>query len=333
LENIALMNSGIGEGQALLSVRGLKKYFPIRKGFWGRRAGDVKAVDEVSFDIHSGKTLGLVGESGCGKTTAGRAILRLIEPDAGVIRFRDEEVTTLQGESLQRIRRKMQIVFQDPYSSLNPRITIGGMLAEILRFHRIVPREQVPRRVLELLDTVGLSHEYAARYPHEFSGGQRQRIGIVRALAVEPEFIVLDEPVSALDVSIQAQILNLLKDLQLRFHLSYLFISHAISVVEHIADEVAVMYLGRIVEQGPADRVINDPLHPYTRALISAAPRPDPDYDAPRQILAGDVPSPASPPSGCHFHPRCPVAKPECSALPYFLKPLGDGRRVACLLY
>jgi len=322
-----------GNSDLLLEVSGLRKHFPIRTGFFQRLTGAVRAVDDVSLAVASGKTLGLVGESGCGKTTAGRSILRLIEPDAGKILFRGTDVMKLSGEDLRVIRRKMQIVFQDPYSSLNPRITVGGMLAEILRFHNLASGKRVKERVDELLDIVGLSRQYASRYPHEFSGGQRQRIGIVRALAVEPEFIVLDEPVSALDVSIQAQILNLLKDLQAKFNLSYLFISHALSVVEHIADEIAVMYLGRIVEYGKTDQIISNPLHPYTKALLAAVPRPDPDRAVIGEPLAGDVPSPAAPPTGCHFHPRCPVARPECSEWKYQLQPQSDGRKVACLLY
>jgi len=318
---------------ALLEVTALRKFFPIRRGFFQRLAGSVRAVDDVSLSIASGRTLGLVGESGCGKTTAGRAILRLIEPDSGEILFHGVDVAKMGGEDLRVVRRKMQIVFQDPYSSLNPRITIGGMLSEILRFHRLATGREVRGRVDELLDIVGLSPQYASRYPHEFSGGQRQRIGIVRALAVQPEFIVLDEPVSALDVSIQAQILNLLKDLQSKFNLSYLFISHALSVVEHIADEIAVMYLGRIVEYGKADQIISNPLHPYTQALLAAVPRPDPDRAIPSEPLAGDVPSPAAPPSGCHFHPRCSAARPECSSWKYDLKLNSDGRKVACLIY
>ncbi len=317
----------------ILTVEGLRKYFPIRKGTFGKTSGWVKAVDGVSFAVPRGKTVGLVGESGCGKTTTGRAILRLIEPTSGVVNFDGTDVTKLDRNDMRIFRRRMQIVFQDPYSSLNPRITVGGMLTEILRFHNLAEGSALSLRVDELLDIVGLSQQYAARYPHEFSGGQRQRIGIVRALAVEPEFIVLDEPVSALDVSVQAQILNLLKDLQKKYHLSYLFISHALSAVEHLSDQIAVMYLGRIVEVGPADDIINNPLHPYTKALVSAAPRPDPENRVDREPLGGDVPSPANPPSGCHFHPRCPVAKPECSSWNFGLKNLGSDRKVACLLF
>lgn len=317
----------------LLEVKNLVKSFHIKKGFRASHSGVVRAVDNVTFNVMPGKTLGLVGESGCGKTTAGRAILRLIEPNSGEVLYKGVDILKLSSRELRDYRRKLQIVFQDPYSSLNPRITIGSMLREILLFHKIVSRNNVEEKILELLAIVGMSAEYANRYPHEFSGGQRQRIGIVRALAVEPEFMVLDEPVSALDVSIQAQILNLLKDLQQRFHLSYLFISHALSVIEHISDETAVMYLGRIVELGPTSKIVADPLHPYTKALLAAAPRPDPDQRRVLEPLPGDVPNPASPPSGCHFHPRCAVAKQECAMWDYQLKDIADDRKVACIRY
>ncbi len=317
----------------LLKVEGLKKYFPIRAGLFGKTIGQVKAVDNVSLSLDSGKTLGLVGESGCGKTTTGRSIIRLIEPSDGTVTFKSQDVRSLEGTALRTLRRNMQIVFQDPYSSLNPRITIGGMLSEIIRFHRIVDRKSIRDRVNEILENVGLSPEYAGRYPHEFSGGQRQRIGIARALSVEPEFIVLDEPVSALDVSIQAQILNLLMDLQGKFNLAYLFVAHDLSVVEHVADEVAVMYLGRVVEIGTKEDVIENPLHPYTQALLEAVPMPDPDKRRERELLIGDVPSPANPPPGCHFHPRCPRAKPACSEWSFDLKDVGNGRKVACILF
>lgn len=316
----------------LLKVEDLKKYFPIHRGMFGKQSGYVKAVDNVSFTVDAGKTLGLVGESGCGKTTTGRSIIRLIEPTSGSIIFSGQEVRNLRGDALRKIRRQMQIVFQDPYSSLNPRITIGGMLSEILRFHRIVPRELVRDRVEEILSDVGLSSDFAGRYPHEFSGGQRQRIGIARALSVEPDFIVLDEPVSALDVSIQAQILNLLKELQNKLHLAYLFVAHDLSVVEHIAHNIAVMYLGRVVEVGTREDVIDNPLHPYTQALIEAVPLPDPAMRRDRELLTGDVPSPANPPPGCHFHPRCPKAKPICSEWTFDLKNVGK-RKVACVLF
>jgi len=314
-------------------VEGLKKYFPIRAGLLGKIIGQVKAVDNVFLSLDSGKTLGLVGESGCGKTTTGRSIIRLIEPSDGKITFMGQDVRSLEGTALRALRRNMQIVFQDPYSSLNPRITIGGMLGEIIRFHRIVDRKSIRDKVSEILENVGLSPEYAGRYPHEFSGGQRQRIGIARALSVEPEFIVLDEPVSALDVSIQAQILNLLMDLQDKFNLAYLFVAHDLSVVEHVADEVAVMYLGRVVEIGTKEDVIENPLHPYTQALLESVPMPDPDKRRDRELLSGDVPSPANPPSGCHFHPRCPRVKPACSEWIFDLKDVGNGRKVACILF
>ncbi|MFH0764983.1 MAG: oligopeptide/dipeptide ABC transporter ATP-binding protein [Calditrichota bacterium] len=318
---------------ALLQVEGLQKYFPLRQGFFSRIRGWVRAVDGVTLEVQRGRTLGLVGESGCGKTTAGRTIIRLWEPSAGQITFDGLNVRSLKGEEFRALRRRMQIVFQDPYSSLNPRITVGGMLTEIIKFHKLVPPRQIRDRVGQILDSVGLSPVYAGRYPHEFSGGQRQRIGIARALSVDPEFIVLDEPVSALDVSIQAQILNLLKDLQDKLNLTYLFISHDLSVVEHISDDIAVMYLGRVVEIGPAAQIVNDPRHPYSRALLAAVPRPDPDQRRDFKPLLGDVPSPANPPSGCHFHPRCPAARPECAAWAYKLLPIEDNRRVACILF
>ncbi len=317
----------------LLEVKKLKKYFPIRKGLLGKVSNYVRAVDDVSFSIASGKTLGLVGESGCGKTTTGRSIIRLIEPSGGEVLFKGVNAIDLKGEGLREFRRNAQIVFQDPYSSLNPRMTIGGMIGEILRFHKIVPRNQIIDKTADILQKVGLSPKYINRYPHEFSGGQRQRIGIARALSVEPEFIVLDEPVSALDVSIQAQILNLLIDLRTHMNLTYLFIAHDLSVVEHISDQIGVMYLGRIVESGSAQDIINNPLHPYTVALLEAVPHPDPDLRRDRELLTGDVPSPANPPAGCHFHPRCPKATAECSAWQYKLTDKGNGRKTACLLY
>ena len=323
----------INTNGTLLRVEGLKKYFPIRSGLFGKTVGQVKAVDDVSLSVASGKTLGLVGESGCGKTTTGRSIIRLIEPTAGSIIFDGKEVRDFEGAALREIRRSMQIVFQDPYSSLNPRITVGGMLSEILRFHKVVAKHEIRDKVVQILESVGLSPDHTGRYPHEFSGGQRQRIGIARALSVEPSFIVLDEPVSALDVSIQAQILNLLKDLQNQFNLTYLFVAHDLSVVEHVADEIAVMYLGRVVEVGPTEDVIERPLHPYTQALLESVPQSDPDLRKKKELLTGDVPSPASPPSGCHFHPRCKKAKPVCSEWEFGLKTIDRNRRVACVLY
>ncbi|MFN2421412.1 MAG: ABC transporter ATP-binding protein [Gemmatimonadota bacterium] len=316
---------------ALLVVRDLKKYFPIKKGFWRRTVGHVKAIDGVSFDILPGEVLGLVGESGCGKTTTGRCILRLIEPSGGEVAFDGKDVVELDKSGLRHLRREMQIVFQDPYSSLNPRMTIGAMLTEALRIHRIAEGEAAQKRVRELLQVVGLFPEHAGRYPHEFSGGQRQRIGIARALSVNPRFIVCDEPVSALDVSIQAQILNLLHDLQRDFHLTYLFIAHDLAVVEHISDRVAVMYLGKLMEMAEGEELYRNPLHPYTKVLLSAIPVPDPSRRRDRVILEGDVPSPANPPSGCPFHPRCPIGTAECAQVVPEFRDVGAGHYVACI--
>jgi len=320
---------------ALLSVRGLTKHFPIRKGLFGRTAGQVRAVDGVSFDVARGETLGLVGESGCGKSTTGRCILRLIEPTAGAVRFDGADVRALDAGRLRTLRRRMQIVFQDPFSSLNPRMTVGATIREGLTIHRLAEGEAADRRVRQLLDEVGLRSEYAARYPHEFSGGQRQRIGIARALAVEPELIVCDEPVSALDVSVQAQVVNLLQDLQRDRGLTYLFIAHDLSVVEHVADRVAVMYLGRIVESASAEALYREPIMPYTQALLSAIPVPEPGAAARRQrvVLSGDVPSPANPPSGCVFHPRCPHPRKDeaCTRIVPPLEEKAPGHWAACI--
>ena len=316
-----------------LEVRGLKKYFPIKRGVLSRVIGYVKAVDSISFSILEGETMGMVGESGCGKTTAGRTILRLLEPTAGEVYFEGENVLDVKRKDIRHIRRNMQIIFQDPYSSLNPRMTVGGMLTEIIKFHQLAStQKQVKDRVAYLLDVVGLSPQHASRYPHEFSGGQRQRIGVARALCVEPKFIVCDEPVSALDVSIQAQILNLLQDLQKQFHLTYLFIAHDLSVVEYISDRVAVMYLGKIVEITESVTLYANPLHPYTKALLSAVPVPDPDHKLKRIVLKGDVPSPAAVPSGCPFHPRCPEAVDFCQSTVPELEDKGSGHFVSCLL-
>jgi len=290
-------------------------HFPVRSGFLSRISAWVKAVDDISFDIYPGETLGLVGESGCGKTTAGRALLRLIEPTAGNIFFEGNDILKMGATELRSMRRWMQIIFQDPYSSLNPRMTVGNIVGEALKVHGIVTAEHLDSRIKELLDRVGLSPSYRTRYPHEFSGGQRQRIGIARALALNPSFIVCDEAVSALDVSIQAQIINLLRDLQSEYHLAYLFISHDLNVVQHIANRVAVMYLGRIVEIAPAKKLFESPKHPYTQALISANPIPDPDITHNVTILEGDVPSPLNPPTGCHFHTRCPDVMEKCKVM------------------
>src|SRR5262245_23257334 len=318
--------------EPLLSVSHLKKYFPIRRGVLSRVAAHVKAVDDISFDIKKGETFGLVGESGCGKTTAGRAVLRLVEPDAGTIRFDGVDLRSLGPQNLRRRRRDMQIIFQDPYASLNPRMTIRTIVAEPFVIHGTASGSEKDDQVATLLKTVGLDPSVMNRYPHEFSGGQRQRIGIARALALRPKLIVADEPVSALDVSIQAQIINLLADLQQQFGLTYLFISHAIPVIEHISTRIGVMYLGKLVEVGTSAQICLSPKHPYTQALLSAVPIPDPAAKKQRIVLTGDVPTPINPPTGCRFHTRCPVAIERCKMEEPPLRPLQDGRDAACHL-
>lgn len=319
--------------EELLIVNNLKKYYPITGGVLGKEVGVVKAVDDVSFSVKRGETLGLVGESGCGKSTTGRSLLRLIEPTAGEVIFEGKSVSSLTKEEMRKIRRDMQIVFQDPFASLNPRHNVGKILEEPLIVHSLGSAAERKKKVHEMLEVVGLDSYHAQRYPHQFSGGQRQRIGIARALMLNPKLIVADEPVSALDVSIQSQVLNLMQDLQRNLGLTYLFIAHDLSVVRHISDRVGVMYLGRIVELTTKDNLYKNPLHPYTKALLSAVPTPDPDIKRDRIILQGDVPSPANPPSGCTFHTRCPLVSDECRSVRPEFRDAGDGHFVACHLY
>jgi len=318
------------EKRDLIQVKNLVTYFPVRSGILQRIVAWVQAVDDVSFTIHEGETLGLVGESGCGKTTVGRSILRLVEPTSGSVIFDGEDILALHRKELKNLRRDMQIIFQDPYGSLDPRVPIGESVMEGLNIHKIGSRHDRYDLMIETLRKVGLEDYHARRYPHEFSGGQRQRIGIARALALKPKFIICDEPVSALDVSIQSQVLNILKDLQADFNLTYLFIAHNLSVVEHISERVTVMYLGKIVELTTRETLFKMPLHPYTQALMSAIPIADPTLKRQRTILKGDVPSPLHPPSGCRFHPRCPIAQENCSVDEPALREIQPGHQVAC---
>jgi oligopeptide transport system ATP-binding protein len=322
--------------EILVRVEGMKKHFPISRGLiFKRRIGSVRAVDGVSFEVFRGETLGLVGESGCGKSTTGRTILQLYRPTAGDVYFQDVNLAELQGRELNRMRRRMQMIFQDPYASLDPRMTVGTIVSEPLDIHRSHTGKARTERVQELLDLVGLNPYFISRYPHEFSGGQRQRIGIARALALQPDFIICDEPISALDVSIQAQVVNLMEDLQQRFGLTYLFIAHDLSMVRHISNRMAVMYLGKLVELADRVELYEHPQHPYTQALISAVPIPDPVADAARQeiILEGEVPSPANPPQGCNFSTRCPYVMDICLESEPEFKDIGSGHRVACFLH
>ena len=318
--------------EALLEVKSLKKYFPVKKGLMGRTVGYVKAVDDINITLYPGETFGLVGESGSGKSTVGRTILRLHDKTAGEIRFQGKDLYALSPQELRQLRPKMQLIFQDPYSSLNPRIRVGDAIGEALLDHQLVPKDKIREVVTEVLTSCGLSAYHYDRFPHEFSGGQRQRIGIARALALNPELIIADEPVSALDVSIQAQIINLFKKLQVSRGLTYLFISHDLSVVEHLCDRIGVMYLGTMVEMGTRDDLFLRPLHPYTKALLSAVPIPIPKLKRERIVLKGDIPSPMNPPSGCKFHTRCPFAVERCSSEIPLFREIEQGHHVACHL-
>jgi oligopeptide transport system ATP-binding protein len=325
-----------GQADVLVDVQNLKMYFPIRRGLLVERVvGHVHAVDDISFHVRKGETLGLVGESGCGKSTTGRAVLQIYKPTAGKVMFNGVDVTKASGKDLRHYRRNMQMIFQDPFASLDPRMTVGGIIAEPLEIHNLAKGKEKEEKVREMLRVVGLNPYFANRYPHEFSGGQRQRIGIARALALEPEFIVCDEPISALDVSIQAQVINLLEELQVQYNLTYLFIAHDLAVVRHISDRVAVMYVGKIMEVADRTELYELPLHPYTRALLSAVPIPDPKIEKRRSriILQGDVPSPVNPPSGCRFHPRCPFARADCSQAEPPLEEVRPRHWVACFYW
>lgn len=320
------------EQEVILKVENLKKYFPIKGGFFSKTIGNVKAVDGVSLEVRKGETLGIVGESGCGKSTTGRAILQLLKPTGGKVYFKDQDLSKLSKKEMRALRPKMQLIFQDPYSSLNPRMTVGQIIGEALIDHKMATKENLRAKVLEVMDLCGLAEYQIDRFPHEFSGGQRQRIGIARALILNPSFIVADEPVSALDVSIQAQIINLLSDLQEKRDLTYLFISHDLSVVEHLSTKVGVMYLGSMVELADKAEIYKNPIHPYTKALFSAIPIPDPTRRRDRIILTGDIPSPSNPPTGCKFHTRCPYATARCSEEEPQYKNVGSNHFVACHL-
>ncbi len=318
--------------EKILEVKNLKKYFPIKKGMFGRISGNIRAVDDVSFDLYKGETLGVVGESGSGKSTAGRSILRLIEPTSGQIIYRNKDITKMEGENLRKIRRDMQMIFQDPYASLNPRMSVGDCIIEPMNEHKLFDKNSRKRMAEEILDKVGLDQNYFYRYPHEFSGGQRQRIGIARALALNPEIIIADEPVSALDVSVQSQILNLFNDLKDELGLTYIFIAHDLSIVKYLSDRILVMYLGEIMEFASKDDIFNNSMHPYTKALISAIPIPDPTFKGDKIILKGDIPSPSNPPKGCKFSTRCPECMDICREVHPKLKNY-DGHLIRCHIY
>ncbi len=323
----------MAETEHLLEVRHLKKYFPLKTNFWGKPLSHLKAVDDVSFCVDEGKTVGIVGESGCGKTTMGRTVLRLHSVTDGEVIFDGRDLSKLSAKEMRALRPQLQIIFQDPYSSLSPRLPVGEIIGEAVKFHKLVPKEEYRDYIMEVMKKCGLQTHYFERYPHEFSGGQRQRICIARAIALRPKLIVCDEPVSALDVSIQAQIINLLKDLQRENHLAYIFISHDLSVVEHISDEVGVMYLGSMVEYGRKEDIFSNPLHPYTKVLFSAVPIPDPDVKMNRIVLSGDIPSPADPPKGCKFHTRCPKCMDVCREIAPVYREYEPGHFAACHLY